>query len=89
MSAPGRTLPTALFRFLKRGAQAGLEDETRSALLRILELNKEMAHTVRPETLPDRILDAAETTFYAHGIDQATMEEVAHRHAHGPGGHQH
>ena len=48
-----------MFRFLKRGAQAGLEDETRSALLRILELNKEMAHAVRPETLPDRILDAA------------------------------
>lgn len=29
------------------------------ALLRILELNKEMARARRPETLPDRILDAA------------------------------
>ena len=44
---------------MKRGPDAGAEDETRSALLRILELNKEMARAVRPETLPDRILDAA------------------------------
>jgi transcriptional regulator with GAF, ATPase, and Fis domain len=50
-----------LFRFLKRTAtgQAGAEDATRAALLRILELNKEMARATRPETLPDRILDAA------------------------------
>jgi len=48
-----------LFRFLKRGPDSGPEDQTRSALLRILELNKEMARAVRPETLPDRILDAA------------------------------
>ncbi|MCY3003163.1 MAG: sigma-54-dependent Fis family transcriptional regulator [Planctomycetota bacterium] len=51
-----------MFRFLKRsndsqGAQP--DDATRPALLRILELNKEMARAVRPETLPDRILDAA------------------------------
>ena len=54
-----KDIPTTLFRFLKRGPEAGPEDETRSALLRILELNKEMARAVRPETLPDRILDAA------------------------------
>ncbi len=49
-----------MFRFLKRGAPGtGSEDETRAALLRILELNKEMARTHRPETLPDHILDAA------------------------------
>jgi transcriptional regulator with GAF, ATPase, and Fis domain len=50
-----------LFRFLKRsqGAQPGHEDVTRGALLRILELNKDMARATRPETLPDRILDAA------------------------------
>jgi len=47
-----------LFRFLKRGAP-GAEDETRAALLRILELNKEMARARRPEALPDRILDVA------------------------------
>jgi transcriptional regulator with GAF, ATPase, and Fis domain len=49
-----------LFRFLKRGAPgAQPNDETRTALLRILELNKEMARAPRPEALPDRILDAA------------------------------
>jgi hypothetical protein len=50
-----------LFRFLKRTPEhhAGGEDTTRAALLRILELNKEMARATRPELLPDRILDAA------------------------------
>ncbi|MCC6408344.1 MAG: sigma-54-dependent Fis family transcriptional regulator [Planctomycetes bacterium] len=51
-----------MFRFLKRNPQApgvAAEDATRHALLRILELNKEMARATRPETLPDRILDAA------------------------------
>ena len=49
-----------MFRFLKRGTPgAGPEEETRAALLRILELNKEMARARRPETLPDKILDAA------------------------------
>jgi GAF domain-containing protein len=51
-----------VFRFLKRNPQSpGIapEDATRHALLRILELNKEMARATRPETLPDRILDAA------------------------------
>jgi len=50
-----------LFRFLKRSplpAGSG-EDSGRAALLRILELNKEMARATRPETLPDRILDVA------------------------------
>jgi serine/threonine-protein kinase PknK len=50
-----------LFRFLKRTSDAGQGaiDPGRAALLRILELNKEMARATRPETLPDRILDAA------------------------------
>jgi transcriptional regulator with GAF, ATPase, and Fis domain len=50
-----------LFRFLKRTPQeqSGGEETTRAALLRILELNKEMARATRPELLPDRILDAA------------------------------
>ncbi len=50
-----------MFRFLKRSSDspAGHEELTRTALLRILELNKEMARAVRPETLPDRVLDAA------------------------------
>jgi serine/threonine-protein kinase PknK len=50
-----------LFRFLKRSAAEGhaSDDVTRSALARILDLNKEMARTPRPELLPDRILDAA------------------------------
>ncbi|MEO6708575.1 MAG: sigma 54-interacting transcriptional regulator, partial [Planctomycetota bacterium] len=50
-----------MFRFLKRNAQAPgqAEDQTRAALYKILELNKEMARTPRPELLPDRILDAA------------------------------
>ncbi len=50
-----------MFRFLKRSphSPASAEDATRQALLRILELNKEMARATRPETLPDRILDAA------------------------------
>jgi transcriptional regulator with GAF, ATPase, and Fis domain len=50
-----------LFRFLKRTPEqhATGEDTTRAALLRILELNKEMARATRPELLPDRILDAA------------------------------
>jgi serine/threonine-protein kinase PknK len=50
-----------VFRFLKRNPQSpgASEDATRQALLRILELNKEMARATRPETLPDRILDAA------------------------------
>ena len=50
-----------MFRFLKRSndSPAGHEELTRTALLRILELNKEMARAVRPEALPDRVLDAA------------------------------
>jgi transcriptional regulator with GAF, ATPase, and Fis domain len=50
-----------LFRFLKRTPEqhAAGEDTTRAALLRILELNKDMARATRPELLPDRILDAA------------------------------
>jgi transcriptional regulator with GAF, ATPase, and Fis domain len=50
-----------VFRFLKRNPQAasGSEDATRQALLKILELNKEMARATRPELLPDRILDSA------------------------------
>jgi len=50
-----------VFRFLKRSASEShvSDDVTRSALARILELNKEMARTARPEQLPDRILDAA------------------------------
>jgi len=50
-----------VFRFLKRNAQAPgqAEDQTRAALYKILELNKEMARAPRPELLPDRILDAA------------------------------
>ncbi len=50
-----------MFRFLKRNAQAAgqAEDQTRLALYKILELNKEMARAQRPELLPDRILDAA------------------------------
>ena len=49
-----------MFRFLKRddpGVPA--DDEAQTALVRILELNKQMARAPRPETLPDRILDAA------------------------------
>ncbi|MCC7012621.1 MAG: sigma-54-dependent Fis family transcriptional regulator [Planctomycetes bacterium] len=50
-----------MFRFLKRNQEppSGHDDVTRGALLRILELNKEMARAVKPETLPDKILDAA------------------------------
>ena len=50
-----------MFRFLKRSpeSQPGTDDVTRGALLRILELNKEMARATRPETLPDKLLDAA------------------------------
>ncbi|MBM3991627.1 MAG: sigma-54-dependent Fis family transcriptional regulator [Planctomycetes bacterium] len=50
-----------MFRFLKRSSNApdGHEEITRSALLRILELNKEMARAAKPEALPDRVLDAA------------------------------
>ena len=50
-----------MFRFLKRSADDSREsaDPARTALLRILELNKEMARAARPELLPDRILDAA------------------------------
>ena len=50
-----------MFRFLKRSSDtpAGHEELTRTALLRILELNKEMARAVKPELLPDRVLDAA------------------------------
>jgi len=50
-----------VFRFLKRNAPAPgqAEDQTRQALYKILELNKEMARSERPELLPDRILDAA------------------------------
>jgi transcriptional regulator with GAF, ATPase, and Fis domain len=48
-----------VFRFLRRTPAAAGEDTARQALLRILELNKEMARAARPETLPDRILDAA------------------------------
>jgi serine/threonine-protein kinase PknK len=50
-----------LFRFLKRSADDPKDavDPARAALLRILELNKEMARATRPELLPDRILDAA------------------------------
>jgi transcriptional regulator with GAF, ATPase, and Fis domain len=49
-----------VFKFLKRGqGPVGADDGTRQALLKILELNKEMARATRPETLPDRILDAA------------------------------
>ena len=50
-----------MFRFLKRNAPAPgqSEDQTRAALYKILELNKEMARAARPELLPDRILDAA------------------------------
>ena len=50
-----------MFRFLKRSsdAPAGHEELTRAALLRILELNKEMARAAKPELLPDRVLDAA------------------------------
>jgi transcriptional regulator with GAF, ATPase, and Fis domain len=50
-----------VFRFLKRSADDSKEavDPARAALLRILELNKEMARATRPELLPDRILDAA------------------------------
>ncbi len=46
-----------MFRFLKR-SEAG-EEGAREPLLRILELNKELARAPRPEALPDRILDAA------------------------------
>ena len=46
-----------MFRFLKRGDADG--DAARAALLRILELNKELARASRPETLTERILDAA------------------------------
>ena len=57
---PLAILSNPLFRFLKRGVPgAQPNDETRTALLRILELNKEMARAPRPEALPDRILDAA------------------------------
>ncbi len=50
-----------MFRFLKRSSSEtpAADDVTRGALLRILELNKDMARATRPETLPDRILDAA------------------------------
>ena len=50
-----------MFRFLKRNAPSPgqAEDQTRQALYKILELNKEMARSARPELLPDRILDAA------------------------------
>jgi transcriptional regulator with GAF, ATPase, and Fis domain len=49
-----------LFRFLKRSSDLPPgADPARAALLRILELNKEMARATRPETLPDRVLDAA------------------------------
>jgi transcriptional regulator with GAF, ATPase, and Fis domain len=50
-----------MFRFLKRStdATAAHEEATRAALLRILELNKEMARATRPEALPDRVLDTA------------------------------
>ncbi len=50
-----------MFRFLKRNSQASgqSEDQTRQALYKILELNKEMARAPRPELLPDRVLDAA------------------------------
>jgi len=48
-----------VFRFLKRGEDSEGDDAPTRALLRILDLNKEMAHATRPETLPDRILDAA------------------------------
>ncbi|HVS08688.1 MAG TPA: sigma 54-interacting transcriptional regulator, partial [Planctomycetota bacterium] len=53
--------PTTLFRFLKRSADDPKDavDPARAVLLRILELNKEMARATRPELLPDRILDAA------------------------------
>ena len=50
-----------MFRFLKRSADDPKDavDPARAVLLRILELNKEMARATRPELLPDRILDAA------------------------------
>ena len=58
-----------MFGFLKRGApeRGDAEERTRRALLRILELNKEMARAARSGAgssaskgaLPDRILDAA------------------------------
>ena len=50
-----------MFRFLKRSADDPKDavDPARAALLRILELNKDMARATRPELLPDRILDAA------------------------------
>ena len=49
-----------MFRFLKRSSDLPPgTDPARAALLRILELNKEMARATRPETLPDRVLDAA------------------------------
>lgn len=53
--------PHTVFRFLKRNAPTPgqAEDQTRAALYKILELNKEMARAPRPEVLPDRILDAA------------------------------
>ena len=49
-----------MFRFLKRSSDLPPgTDPARAALLRILELNKDMARATRPETLPDRVLDAA------------------------------
>ena len=48
-----------VFRFLKRAEGPDSDDASSRALYRILELNKEMARAQRPETLPDRILDAA------------------------------
>ena len=48
-----------MFRFLKRPDDEEAADANRQALLRILELNKEMARAPRPEVLPDSILDAA------------------------------
>lgn len=47
-----------MFRFLKR-SEGDAPDAAGRALLRILELNKEMARAARPELLPDRVLDAA------------------------------
>ena len=50
-----------MVRFLKRSSDTpvGHEEVSRAALLRILELNKEMARAAKPELLPDRVLDAA------------------------------
>jgi len=74
-----------LFRFLKRSAEgAAGADPARAALLRILELNKEMARATRPETLPDRILDAA---IELAGAERGFLIERLESHAGGERAH--